>query len=190
MHHLWEAIRQAFGAGADPKAYTVVHVCLRALAVYLGSLFLLRIGDNRLLGKATPFDILLGFILGSILSRGVNGSAALLPTLAAAAFLIFLHWLLAWASFRSHRFGDLVKGIPETLVRDGKIAWDGMRRQALSRGDLEESLRLHGSKDVGSVSEAVFERSGQISIQSKAKEPQIVEISVQAGVQTVRIEMR
>lgn len=190
MDPLWEAIRHVFGAGTDPKSYTVVQVCLRALIIYLGGLMLLRVGDNRFIGKSTAFDIILGFILGSILSRGVNGSAALLPTLAAAAFLIFLHWLLAWTALRSRRFGLFVKGKPETLVRDGEILWDGMHRKVLSRGDLEETLRLHGKlDDVERVREARFERSGNISILEKPKEPRIVEIRVQEGVQTVRLEI-
>jgi uncharacterized membrane protein YcaP (DUF421 family) len=189
MDPLWEAIRHAFGAGIDPKSFTVAQVCLRALIIYLGGLFLLRIGDNRFVGKSTAFDIILGFILGSILSRGVNGSAALLPTLAAAAFLIFLHWLLAWTALHSRRFGLFVKGKPETLVRDGEILWDSMRRKAFSRGDLEESLRLHSNDDIGRVREARFERSGHISVLEKPKESRIVEIRVQEGVQTVRLEI-
>jgi uncharacterized membrane protein YcaP (DUF421 family) len=189
MEHLWEAIRSTFGAG-DPESLTVVQVCLRALVVYLGGLLLLRVGDNRFVGKSTPFDVILGFILGSILSRAVNGSAALLPTLAAAAILIFLHWLLAWTSLRSRRFGAIVKGASEVIVRDGEIVWDGMRRKALSRGDLEESLRLHSRDDVHSVREARFERSGQISVIGNDREPRIVEILVQDGVQTVRLEIR
>jgi uncharacterized membrane protein YcaP (DUF421 family) len=191
MDHLWEIIRHAFGVGTDPKSFTVAQVCLRALIIYLGGLALLRIGDNRFVGKSTAFDIILGFILGSILSRGVNGSAALLPTLAAAAFLIFLHWLLAWTAFRSHRFSTLIKGKPETIVRDGEIVWDSMRRKVLSRGDLEETLRLHGKlDDLGRVREARFEPSGNISILEKPKEPRIVEIRVQEGVQTVRLEIQ
>jgi uncharacterized membrane protein YcaP (DUF421 family) len=191
MDHLWEALRHAFGAGTDPKSYTVAQVCLRALVIYLGGLALLRIGDNRFVGKSTAFDIILGFILGSILSRGVNGSAGLLPTLASAAFLILLHWLLAWTAFRSHRVGALIKGKPKTLVRNGEIVWENMRRKVLSRGDLEETLRLHGKlDDLGRVRHAQFEPSGNISILEKPQEPRVVEIQVREGVQTIRLEIR
>lgn len=190
MDNLWEGLRWALGIGTDPKTYNILQVSLRAFVIYLGGLAILRIGENRFLGKFTAFDIILGFVLGSILSRAVNGSGPLIPSLVATALLVILHYLLAKTAFHTRRLGDLIKGRPEPLVRDGRILWEGMRRKSLSERDLEEALRLNaGLESCDQVKEARFERNGDVSVIKKKAEPKVVEISVRDGVQTVRIEI-
>lgn len=190
MDNLWDGLRWALGIGIAPESFNTLQVTLRAIVIYLGGLLILRVGENRFLGKFTAFDIILGFILGGILSRAINGSGPLAPTLAATVLLVSLHFLLAKTAFHSHRFGQAVKGKPETLVKDGEILWDGMRRKSLSQLDLEEALRLHAHLDnCDQVQEARFERNGDISVVMKKGEPKVIEVSVRDGVQTVRIEI-
>lgn len=190
MDNVWDGLRWALGIGVAPESFNTLQVTLRAVVIYLGGLVILRVGENRFLGKFTAFDIILGFILGGILSRAINGSGPLAPTLAATVLLVGLHFLLAKTAFHSHRFGEAVKGKPELLVRDGEILWDGMRRKSLSQLDLEEALRLHAHlADCDEVKEARFERNGDISVVKKKGEPKVVEVSVRDGVQTVRIEI-
>lgn len=179
-----------FGIGIDPKSFSTLQVSLRAIVIYLGGLAILRIGENRFLGKFTAFDIILGFVLGGILSRAINGSGPLFPTLVATILLVSLHFILAKTAFHSHRFGQAVKGTAELLVKDGEIVWEGMRRKSQSERDLEEALRLKASlTDCKQVAEARFERNGDISVIKKKSEPKVVEIQVRDGVQTVRIEI-
>jgi uncharacterized membrane protein YcaP (DUF421 family) len=193
MDQLWAGARYAFGIGTSPASYNALQVCLRATVVYLGGLLILRVGENRFLGKFTAFDLILGFVLGSVLSRAINGSSPLAPTLIGSALLVGLHFALARTSFHWPLFGKMVKGEPELLARDGEILWDGMHHKSLSQEDLEEALRLHAHEDdLGKIREARFERNGAISILLRAprkEEPRVVEVSVREGVQTVRIEI-
>jgi uncharacterized membrane protein YcaP (DUF421 family) len=46
------------------------------------------------MGKAPAFDMMLGIMVGSIVSRAITGNAPLVPTLAATATLIALHSVL------------------------------------------------------------------------------------------------
>lgn len=175
-----------------PQSFSILEMCLRAAGIYLAGWAILRIGGNRFLGQETAFDVVLAFVLGSTLSRAINGSAPLLVTLAAAALLVGIHHLLAWITWRSHHWGVFFKGNPHTLVRDGEPLPEALRRYRVSRGDLEEALRLKAHlKDPSGVEEARFERNGDISVIEKKekKEPRIVEVRVQEGVQTVRIEI-
>jgi uncharacterized membrane protein YcaP (DUF421 family) len=190
MDQLWQGVQSLVGAGMEPKDVNVLQVCVRALLFYLFGWALLRIGGNRSLGRETAFDIVLGFVLGSTLSRGINGSSPILLALAASVVLVAVHRLLAWATFRSHRLGEIFKGSPSTLVRDGEISWEEMRRHQLTPRDLEEGLRLRALvADPTQVQEARFERNGQISAVKKKETPRVIEVRVEAGVQTVRIEL-
>jgi uncharacterized membrane protein YcaP (DUF421 family) len=185
-----DLMRWLFEPHAGPQSFTVLEMCLRALGIYLAGWAILRIGGNRFLGRETAFDIVLAFVLGSTLSRAINGSAPLLVTLAASTLLVALHHVLAWITWRSHGLGIFFKGRPEILIRDGRPLPEGLRKFLLSEGDLDEALRIHAHvDDPGQVKEARFERNGDISVVKKKGEAQVVEVKVEPGVQTVRIEI-
>ncbi|HYE64599.1 MAG TPA: YetF domain-containing protein, partial [Pyrinomonadaceae bacterium] len=118
------------------------------------------------------------------------GNAPFFPTLGAGFVLVVLHWLLAVLSFYSDGFGAAVKGHERTLIRAGEIQWDNMRQSHLSEKDLLEALRLNAKvTDPCEVEVAHFERNGEISAIPRRRDPRIVEVAVEAGVQTVRIEL-
>jgi uncharacterized membrane protein YcaP (DUF421 family) len=177
------------GPGKEAKDIDALQACFRALLVYFFGWGILRIGGNRFLGQGTPFDVVLGFVLGSVLSRAINGSSPLLLALVSSAFLVAFHRLLTWSTFKSKALSRIFSGSPRTLIRDGEILPEEMRRQQFSAADLEESLRLRGQvADPREVREARFERNGKVSVVRKTV-PTVVEIHVEEGVQTVRVEI-
>jgi uncharacterized membrane protein YcaP (DUF421 family) len=182
---LWKAAG-LLGGGTS----TVLQVALRASLVYLAGYALLRLGEHRFVGKNTAFDVVLGFILGSTLSRAINGTAALFDTVAAGAVLLGLHWLFSTLAFRSDRLDALLNGEAVPLIQDGAVQWDTLRDQRNNERLLRENLRTRGHcDDPEAVRAAFYERSGEISILPAHPAPRIVEVKVEAGVQTVRIAL-
>jgi uncharacterized membrane protein YcaP (DUF421 family) len=77
---------------------------------------------------------------------------------------VLLHRALAAAAYHSHTFGRLIKGQPVTLVQDGKMQADHMRRNHISEHDLQEDMRLEAkTDDLSKIKIARVERSGEIS---------------------------
>jgi uncharacterized membrane protein YcaP (DUF421 family) len=193
MHHLLDLARWAFGLDVpSPRDYGVLQSCLRAVLIYAAGLVILRVGEHRSLRRGGVFDLVLAFVLGSTLSRAINGSAALWPTIGVAILLVGVHRLIGAAAFRSHHLGSLVKGDAALLLQDGEIRPEAMRRFSISRRDLEEGLRLHEIARVEEAAEAWIERNGDISAvrrQESRAEPRVVEVAVEAGVQRIRIEI-
>jgi uncharacterized membrane protein YcaP (DUF421 family) len=137
--------------------------------VFVATLAIIHLGDRRFLSQKTAFDAVLGFILASMLARAVNGTAAFFPTLGGGFVLVILHRILAYWSRRSHRFGLLIKGRSDVIVRDGVIVGETARRNRVSDHDILEDLRLNGN--VGDVQDAllaVLERNGHISVVRRA----------------------
>src|SRR5690349_20687577 len=81
-------------------------IVLRAILVYLAGLAIVRTGKSRLLGRISPLDALIGFVLGSIMGRGITGSASLSGTIVGCGTIVAVHWLLSWLSCHSHWLGD------------------------------------------------------------------------------------
>lgn len=158
-------VQIVFGGDTPAGPLALYQIMARSVALFVLALVLVRVGKSRLLGRATSLDLLLGFILGSILSRGMTGSASLSATMASSIALIGCHWLLTAACWRWHWFGSLVKGHAVELVRDGSIIKENMRRSHVSENDLLAQIWLNGN--VGSPSEikaAFKERNGEISV--------------------------
>jgi uncharacterized membrane protein YcaP (DUF421 family) len=138
---------------------------LRAVLIFFYGLLLVRFAGKRVFGKNTSFDIVLGVILGSILSRALTGNAPFIPALIAATVLVLLHKLIAAVAFRSPGFGHVVKGTEDPLIENGKILWRQMKKNSFTEHDLKEALRSSGGVvDLSGVKAAYLERSGDISV--------------------------
>lgn len=152
--------------GISDESLSWWQMSFRAVGVFFAALAIMRIGSHRIFGKNTAFDIVLGIIYGSILSRAITGNSPFFPTLAAALTLVMLHKLLAMIAFsKGSRFGNLIKGEPKELVKDGKLQWEVMRDSSVTENDIKEALRSCGHKpDISTIYRACLERSGDISI--------------------------
>lgn len=187
MDTIVRALDGALGVGLPPSELGVPQIVLRTLVVFVVAVLLLRIADKRFLAHRNAFDALLSFMLASTLSRAIDGSATFFGTLGAGVVLVFLHRTITLAACKSHALGRLVKGDPAVLVAEGAVDARAMRRYHVSPHDLEEDLRLQaGVDDLGRVKRAQLERNGEISV---LREPRVVTIAVQEGVQTVRLEV-
>jgi len=152
------------GLGVEPHDLTFVQISLRGIIVFLATLMMVRFGTKRSLAHKTPFDAILLVILAAVLSRAINGSAPFLATIGGGVILVLLHRFFAHLAYRSHRFGILVKGSPDTIVRNGECDLRMMRRNHVSMHDLEEDMRLHAHiDDLSKIRLARVERSGDIS---------------------------
>ncbi len=160
-----DLLETVLGAGRDVRNVDPVQMALRTVVVYAFTLAVVRFGSRRFLGKATAFDLLVSIVIGSVMSRAINGSAPFLPTLVSGAVLVAMHGLLARIAYHVDWFGPLVKGEPILLIEDGRVRPEGLRRAHLSQKDLDEAIRLKGYDPAGSsIRLAYLERNGEISV--------------------------
>jgi uncharacterized membrane protein YcaP (DUF421 family) len=133
-------------------------------------LVMIRVGHKRSLARKTAFDAVLIVILASVLSRAINGSSAFFATLGGGVVIVVVHRLLALIAYYSHWFGVLIKGQPDLIIEDGQLILNTMRRNHISRHDLEEDLRLDAqTEDLKNIRTSYVERSGDISFVPKEK---------------------
>lgn len=189
MYDIANAIGTALGLGLEAKELGVLQMALRAGVVFVVTLVIVRLGKKRFMGRATAFDVILGIMLGSIVSRAVTGNAPFGPALAAGGVLVGLHWVFSGVALRWRDFGIATKGRSRILVQGGEIDQDALRSAHITEHDLWEDLRDKGVSSLDQVAEARLERSGKLSLIRAPKEPRIVEITVAEGVQVVRIQV-
>jgi len=189
MQEFAGAMESLLGLGLESRDIGVLQMCLRAVIVYVVTVLIVRLGKKRFMGRTTAFDVILGIMLGSIVSRAITGNSPFFPALAASAALIVMHWLFSGIALYWHGFGWAIKGKPELLVQDGKVDERLMRQVHMTEHDLSEDLRGNGVSDLAQVGEARLERNGELSVIKAKSEAKVVEVKVAAGIQTLRIEI-
>lgn len=137
---------------------------IRGVLIMVYGLVLLRLAGRRAFGELAPLDFIIAILVGSSLSRALTANAPFLPTLAATAAIVGAYIGITRLAVHFRALGWLVKGDVVQLVHDGKIDWGAMRREGISKGDLEEELREKGVRGLGEVTAAHLERSGTISV--------------------------
>lgn len=138
---------------------------LRAVAVYVVLLLLIRLSGKRTMGQFTPFDMLLIVLLGNAVQNSLLGEDVSLPGgLLLAAVLIAMNWCVAFVTSRSHRAERIVEGVPVVLARDGQLFRSVLKREMVSEDDFDEALRQNGQMTLTDVRIALLETNGTISV--------------------------
>ena len=170
MNAFYNFIAPTLGLGLEPKDLTFLQISLRGIIVFFATLIMVRLGHKRSLARKTAFDVVLLVILASVLSRAINGSAAFFATLGGGLVIVVVHRLMAFMAYYSHWFGVLIKGRPDMIIDDGELLLGAMRRNHISRHDVEEDLRLAAkTQDLKDIHAGYVERSGDISFIEKKK---------------------
>ena len=138
---------------------------LRALAVYIVVMVLVRVSGKRAVGQFTPFDLVLLILIGNAVQNGMNGGDnSLTGALILAVCLIALNYAVAWFTARHPRVRRFVEGNPVELARDGKIFRAVLKRELVSKSDFREAMREAGCEEVEHIKLAMLETNGRISI--------------------------
>jgi uncharacterized membrane protein YcaP (DUF421 family) len=157
-----------FGPDGKATELTLLHISLRALLIFISGIIMVRIGDRRSLSQKTAFDAVFIVLIGSMLSRAINGTAPFYTTIAAGFVLMIIHRACAFGACKWHGFGQLLKGTAITVARNGEVDWKQLNDRLVSKHDFEEDLRLAGkTDDVSTIQLARIERSGDISFIKK-----------------------
>jgi uncharacterized membrane protein YcaP (DUF421 family) len=72
--------------------------------------------------------------------------------------------LTNWLAYRSSEFARFAEPPPLLLVREGRVLERNLRRELITRDELESKLREQGVESVAEVRWAYMESDGQISV--------------------------
>ncbi|MEA3117223.1 MAG: hypothetical protein QOI13_493 [Paraburkholderia sp.] len=151
-----------FGEGKDLDS---LQMSLRAAAVFLAALVLVRISGRRSFGQRSPFDYVVAILLGATLSRIIVGASPAIPTLMASLVVVLIHRALGWACVRLRWLESLVVGVERAVYKDGQFDHRQMSAALITRTDVFQAVRQElNSLDLEDVQSAILERNGQVSL--------------------------
>eukprot|EP01137_Pigoraptor_chileana_P019601 Opistho-2@80831 len=118
-------------------------IVLRATVMFAILFGLLRLMGKRELGQMTPFELVMLVVVGDLIQQGITHNDFSL-TGASLAIATFAFWtvVLGWVVYVSPRARRVVEGTPRVLVRDGAVVEANLRRDRLTRSEIESEMRL------------------------------------------------
>jgi uncharacterized membrane protein YcaP (DUF421 family) len=139
---------------------------IRAAAVYLILLVLLRISGKRTLSQVTTFDFVLILIIAETTQQALLGQDYSLTNMTIiASTLVFLSLLFSFVDFYLPQVSKWVDGTPLIVVREGELLKERMRKELVTEEDILEAARQkHGIERMEQIKYAVLEKGGDISI--------------------------
>jgi uncharacterized membrane protein YcaP (DUF421 family) len=142
-----------------------VESILRAAAIYVFLMILLRILGRRTVGQMTNFDLLLLLLLGN-LKPVLNGTDySLTNAFLVALTLVTINVIFVFVKTRFKSVGEAINGVPLVLVENGKVIEDHLKKSRMSREDILSAGRLlRGVSRVEQMKFAILEKTGDISV--------------------------
>ncbi|HET7046835.1 MAG TPA: YetF domain-containing protein [Solirubrobacteraceae bacterium] len=138
---------------------------IRAAVIFFFIFLVTRIAGRRQLSELEPFDVILLVVLGDLVQQGITQSdESVTGTLIVISTVTLLSVSVGWLSFRFGRVRLITEGEPIILIHDGELVEPNLRRERLTRGDLEEEVRRQQLTTLDEVRWAILEDGGTISI--------------------------
>ena len=143
----------------------LLEVFLRTFLIYFMLLVMLRLLGKRMNGQLTNLELSVMLTMGAIMSpamqlpdRGVF--PGILALVCALAFLRGTNLL----GFKSSKAEKIIQGTGVTIVKDGIIQLDEMKRNRLSHQQVYAALRSENIYNLGNVKRLYLEAYGTFSI--------------------------
>ena len=139
-------------------------IVIRASVMFAIVYLTVRLLGKRELGQMTPFEFIVLVVMGDLIQQGVTQTDFSL-TGATLAIGTFAFWglVMSWASYLSPRAERLLEGQARVLIRDGELLMNNVRRDRMTKAEIESEMRLAGIGTIDKIAWALLEPNGKIS---------------------------
>ncbi len=147
---------------------SVIEKIVRPIIVYFFLLITFRIAGKRELGQMTPFDLIVLLTISNILQNAMIGpDNSLTGGLIGGLALFCANGLIGRLTLYFPRLARLLEGRPTLLIEDGRIMTKNLRREVMTRSELERAMRKHDldpETDIPLIKKALLEQDGTVTI--------------------------
>lgn len=143
-------------------------IAFRTVLFYVIIVFVMRVMGKREVGELGIIDIVVFLIIAEVAAFALDSpDEKLIEAIVPIIVLVAIQLITSYISLKSKKFRDLVDGDPSTLIRDGEIMEEEMRKQRYNLDDLFQQLREQKVGSVRDVTYAFLEPSGNLSVFTK-----------------------
>ena len=146
----------------------LVEKILRPVIVYLFLIVFLRIFGKRELAQLNPFDLVVLLSLSNTVQNAMIGDDnSVTGGVVGALSLLAINWVLMWVLYRAPKMTTVLEGQPSTLIRNGVVDEEELKKESLTHVELISVLNKNGFNDPEDVETCVLEPNGTFFVVGK-----------------------
>ncbi len=150
----------------------VLEKVLRPLIVYAFLIIGLRLAGKRELAQLNPFDLVVLLTLSNTVQNAIIGDDnSVAGGLIGAATLLLANYLVIRFLFSHERIDKVVEGDDDVLVDHGVVQEDRLKKELLTKHELETAAHRQGFGSLKEIERAVIEPGGTIYLTGKKPTP-------------------
>lgn len=150
----------------------VLEKIIRPAIVYGFLIVALRLAGKRELAQLNPFDLVVLLTLSNTVQNAIIGDDnSVAGGLLGAATLLLVNYLVIRFLFTHDKIDRVVEGDPDILIDHGKIREDHLKRELLTKHELETAAHRQGFGELSEIDHAEIEPGGGIFFSAKKPTP-------------------
>jgi uncharacterized membrane protein YcaP (DUF421 family) len=156
-----ESLNEWWGIKDD---ISILEISARAAAAFFIALILVRFLSMRPFGKGNAYDVIVTFLIGGILSRGVVGATPFFSSVAGAITIMLIHKLIGRITFFSRPLDKVINGEKIVLYKNGNLQFKNMKALDITKSNIYEEVRRQlRQTSLDNVKEIYMEKTGEMS---------------------------
>src|SRR3974390_1628725 len=137
MHEMWKDM--------FVLAVPVLEKILRPVVVYIFLVLMLRLSGKRELVQLNPFDLVVLLTLSNTVQNAIIGDDnSVSGGLLGATSLLAINYLVVRFLYKHKTLDRIVEGKADTLIENGKVYTDHLKRELITMAQLEAAARKQG----------------------------------------------
>ena len=142
---------------------------VRTFCVYGFLLIGLRLAGKRELGQLNPFDLVVLLLLSNTVQNAIIGNDnSLLGGIIGATALLLLNWIVVRFLYTHAAIARWLEGDADVLIERGKLHDVRLKRELITRGELEAAARRQGIDGLHQVETCRLEVGGALTFVPRA----------------------
>jgi uncharacterized membrane protein YcaP (DUF421 family) len=135
---------------------------LRSLLVFIFLAVALRLGGKRELAQINVLDLAVLLLASNALQNALIGNDnSVTGGVIGASTLFVANYAFVRLTFRHARLRRIMEGRPRVLLRNGKLDYKAMDREAITQEELEDQLLDKGMTSFDTVGLIIIETNGK-----------------------------
>src|ERR1700674_5991731 len=137
---------------------------LRPVFVYAFLVISLRLSGKRDLVQPNPFDLVVLLTLSNTVQNAIIGDDnSVSGGIIGATSLLVVNYLVVRFLYGHKRIDQLVEGNSDVLIENGMIRPERLKKELISRTQLEAAARKQGFESLNDVQKCILEPGGNLT---------------------------
>ncbi|WP_019671758.1 DUF421 domain-containing protein [Psychrobacter lutiphocae] len=147
---------------------TLARIVISAVVVYICIVLFHKVSGKRANSQLNNFDWVVTVMIGSIgASTIILNNVPIIEGMASIMTLLLLQYLVTKYSAISPEFASLILSEPRVVFYEGQFLPEAMRKERLTRQEIECAIRAEGIHNFDEVAAVVFESDAKLTVMRK-----------------------